>query len=162
MPSPPRWPTPRPGAPGCSGTSHIQVRTPLTALDGYVEALIDGVFPANPVVVGALSDELRRLHRLANDLPSLSRMQDQGLDLPPVDADLADLARSNAARLAPQLQDAQATLIVNAHPVLPVRIDPDRITQMMTNLLGHALLATPRAGPSRSPRVPTPPVASSW
>jgi signal transduction histidine kinase len=123
-----------------------EMRTPLTALDGYVEGLIDGVFAANPDVFGALSDELRRLHRLANDLSSLSRAQEHGLDLHPVDADLADLARRAAARLAPQFQDAQVTLTVNADPVLPVRVDPDRIAQVLTNLLGNALLATPAGG----------------
>jgi histidine kinase len=123
-----------------------ELRTPLTALDGYVEGLIDGVFPANPDVFGALSEELRRLHRLANDLSSLSRAQEQGLDLHPVDADLADLARRAAARLTPQFQDAKVTLIVHAGPVLPVNVDPDRITQVLTNLLGNALLATPAGG----------------
>jgi len=122
------------------------MRTPLTALDGYVEGLIDGVFPANPDVFGALSNELRQLHRLANDLSSLSRAQEQGLDLHPVDADLADLARRAAARLAPQFQDAQVALTVHADQVLPVTVDPDRITQVLTNLLGNALFATPAGG----------------
>ena len=123
-----------------------EMRTPLTALDGYVEGLIDGVFPANPDVFGALSNELRQLHRLANDLSSLSRAQEQGLDLHPVDADLADLARRAAARLAPQFQDAQVALTVHADQVLPVTVDPDRITQVLTNLLGNALFATPAGG----------------
>jgi len=123
-----------------------EMRTPLTALDGYVEGLIDGVFPANPEVFGALSDELRRLRRLANDLSSLSRAQEQALDLHPVDADLAALARGAATRLAPQFQDAQVSLVVDAGTVLPVHVDPDRITQVLTNLLGNALLATPAGG----------------
>ena len=54
--------------------------------------------------------------------------------------------RRAAARLAPQFQDAQVTLIVNADTALPVHVDPDRITQVLTNLLGNALLATPAGG----------------
>jgi histidine kinase len=123
-----------------------ELRTPLTALDGYVEGLIDGVFPPSAEVFSSLSEELRRLHRLANDLSSLSRVQEQGLDLHLVDADLADLARRAAARLAPQFDDAQVTLVVNADTALPVSADPDRITQVLTNLLGNALLATPAGG----------------
>ena len=123
-----------------------ELRTPLTSLDGYVEGLIDGVFAPEPEILASLSEELRRLHRLADDLSSLSRAQEQGLDLHPVDADLADLARRAATRLAPQFQDAQVTLIVNADCVLPVQVDPDRITQVLTNLLGNALLATPAGG----------------
>jgi len=123
-----------------------ELRTPLTALDGYVEGMIDGVFAPSPEIFASLSEELRRLHRLADDLSSLSRTQEQGLDLHPVDADLADLASHAAARLAPQFHDAHVTLTVNAGTVLPVRVDPDRITQVLTNLLGNALLATPAGG----------------
>lgn len=123
-----------------------ELRTPLTSLDGYVEGLIDGVFAPSPEVFASLTEELRRLHRLADDLSSLSRAQEQGLDLHPVDADLADLTRRAATRLRPQFQDAQVTLTVHDGPVVPVHVDPDRITQVLTNLLGNALLATPAGG----------------
>ena len=123
-----------------------ELRTPLTALDGYVEGMIDGVFTPSPEIFASLSEELRRLHRLADDLSSLSQAQEQGLDLHPVDADLADLASRAAARLAPQFHDAHVTLTVNADTALPVLVDPDRITQVLTNLLGNALLATPAGG----------------
>jgi signal transduction histidine kinase len=76
--------------------------------------------------------------------------------------DLADLASRAATRLAPQFQDARVTLIVNADTVLPVHVDPDRITQVLTNLLGNALLATPAAAPSRSPHVAPPGAVRSW
>jgi len=122
-----------------------ELRTPLTTLDGYVEGLIDGVFAPGPEVLGSLSDELRRLHRLADDLSSLSRAQ-EGLALHPVDADLAELARRAAARLAPQFDDAQVALVVDADQVVPVSVDPDRIVQVLTNLLGNALLATAAGG----------------
>ncbi|WP_328690299.1 HAMP domain-containing histidine kinase [Streptomyces phaeochromogenes] len=123
-----------------------EMRTPLTALDGYVEGLIDGVFTASPDTLASLSEELRRLHRLADDLSSLSRAQEQRLDLHLVDTDLTDLARRAAARLTPQFDDAHLTLTVDADPVVPVHADPDRITQVLTNLLGNALLATSAGG----------------
>jgi signal transduction histidine kinase len=77
-----------------------ELRTPLTAPDGYVEGLIDGVFEPTSDLFASLSDELRRLHRLADDLSSRSRAQEGGLDLHPVDADLAALAQGAATRLA--------------------------------------------------------------
>lgn len=123
-----------------------EMRTPLTALDGYVEGLIDGVFTASPDTLAALSEELRRLHRLADDLSSLSRTQEQRLDLHPVDADLADLTRRAATRLASQFEDAHVTLTIDTGGEVPVHVDPDRITQVLTNLLGNALLATPAGG----------------
>ena len=60
-----------------------EMRTPLTALEGYMEGLIDGVFAPEPEILGAASDELRRLHRLADDLSALSRAEEQRLDLHP-------------------------------------------------------------------------------
>ena len=123
-----------------------EMRTPLTSLDGYVEGMIDGVFAADADTLSSLSAELRRLHRLADDLSSLSRAEEQRLDLQLTEADLADLARRTAARLAPQFDDAHVSLTVDATTSLPVRADPDRITQILTNLLGNALLATPAGG----------------
>lgn len=123
-----------------------EMRTPLTALDGYVEGLIDGVFTATPDVLEALTDELRRLHRLADDLSGLSRAQERRFGLRLSDADLAELTRRAANRLTPQFDDAGITLAVAAETPLPARVDADRIIQVLTNLLGNALLATPAGG----------------
>jgi signal transduction histidine kinase len=123
-----------------------EMRTPLTALEGYMEGLIDGVFAPEPEILGAASDELRRLRRLADDLSTLSRAEEQRLDLHPADTDLADLARRAADRLAPQFRDGHVTLTVHAAGALPVRADPDRITQVLTNIIGNALTATSPPG----------------
>ncbi len=123
-----------------------ELRTPLTTLDGYIEGMIDGVFEATPELLASLGEEVGRMHRLADDLSSLSRAQEHGVDLHPADADLAELARRAAARLAPQFHDGDVVLAVEAASALPVCVDPDRITQVLTNLLGNALLATPPGG----------------
>lgn len=123
-----------------------EMRTPLTALEGYVEGLIDGVFAPEPEVLGAASDELRRLRRLADDLSALSRAEERRLDLLFADADLADLARRAAGRLAPQFSDGDVALTVTADEPLPVKADQDRVTQVLTNIIGNALAATPGGG----------------
>lgn len=123
-----------------------EMRTPLTVLDGYVEGMIDRVFTADPDTLASLTEELRRLHRLSDDLSSLSRAQEQRLNLHAVDADLSQLARRAATRLTPQFDDAEVSLIVDAATPVPVHVDPDRITQVLTNLMGNALSATPAGG----------------
>lgn len=120
-----------------------EMRTPLTALDGYVEALIDGVLAPEPGHLQAMAEELRRLHRLADDLAALSRTEEQRVELHRTPADLADLARRAASRLRPQFHDAGVTLTVRGDSPLPVTVDVDRIMQVLTNLLGNALMATP-------------------
>jgi histidine kinase len=123
-----------------------EMRTPLTALEGYLEGLIDGVFAPEPEVLGAVSDELRRLRRLADDLSALSRSEELRLDVTLAPADLSALAARAATRLAPQFTDAGVRLSLEAGAPLPVWADPDRITQVLTNILGNALAATPPGG----------------
>jgi signal transduction histidine kinase len=123
-----------------------EMRTPLTALDGYLEGLIDGVFAPEPEILSAASDELRRLRRLADDLSALSRAEEQRLDLKLSDTNLAELAGHAADRLAAQFSGAGVTLTVESGSPLPVRADPDRITQVLTNIIGNALTATPDGG----------------
>jgi signal transduction histidine kinase len=123
-----------------------EMRTPLTALEGYVEGLIDGVFVPEPDVLSAAADELRRLRRLADDLSTLSRAEEQRLNVTLAPADLAVLAAQAARRLAPQFSDAGVTLTIEAGPPVVVQADPDRITQVLTNVVGNALTATPAGG----------------
>ncbi|MCK6212522.1 HAMP domain-containing histidine kinase [Georgenia sp. EYE_87] len=123
-----------------------EMRTPLTVLDGYVEGLVDGVFAPGPQVLDEMSAEVRRLRRLAEDLSALSRAEEGRLDLRPVETDLARVAAAAAERLRPQVEDAGVELAVEAGPPVPLRGDPDRLAQVVTNLVGNALAATPAGG----------------
>ena len=58
-----------------------EMRTPLTVIDGSVEGMIDGVLPAGPERLGLVSDEVRRLRRLSDDLSALSRAEEGRLGL---------------------------------------------------------------------------------
>ena len=123
-----------------------EMRTPLTVLDGYVEGLVDGVFAPGPQVLDEMSAEVRRLRRLAEDLSALSRAEEGRLDLRPVDTDLARVAEAAAERLRPQVEDAGVELIVETGGPVALRGDPDRLAQVVTNLVGNALAATPPGG----------------
>lgn len=120
-----------------------EMRTPLTVVDGYVEGMIDGVLPADDATLSLLSSEMRRLRRLANDLSSLSRAEEGRLSLSFRETDLRDIVRQAVERLRPQAEDGDVdlTLGIPDHPVLAV-VDPDRIAQVVTNVVGNALRAT--------------------
>lgn len=124
-----------------------ELRTPLTVVDGYVEGMIDGVLPADDATLSLLSGEVRRLRRLADDLSSLSRAEEGRLDLSLRSADLAEIVRQTAERLRPQADDAGVDLVLTGtdEPV-PSEVDPDRIAQVITNLIGNALRATAPGG----------------
>ncbi len=124
-----------------------EMRTPLTVIDGYVEGMIDGVLPADTTSLGQVGDESRRLRRLADDLSALSRAEEGRLALKLTEADLRTVAMAAAERLRPQAQDAGLKLAVDGGPnPLPAVVDADRIAQVITNLIGNAIRATPAGG----------------
>lgn len=123
-----------------------EMRTPLTAINGYVEGMLDGVFEPTEEILTNVSEETARLQRLATDLATLSRAEEGALELSVGAADLHELAGLAATRLRPQFDDKGVTLEVVDGPAVSVRVDRDRIIQVLTNLLGNALTYTPPAG----------------
>jgi signal transduction histidine kinase len=123
-----------------------EMRTPLTTIEGYVEGMLDGVFPADEEVLVAMGEEASRLQRLALDLAELSRAEEGVITLHVRDVDLGDLASASAERLRPQFEDKGVALTLRRGPKLAVTVDPDRIAQVLTNLLGNALTYTPPRG----------------
>lgn len=119
-----------------------EMRTPLTGLSGYVEGMVDGVFRADEPTLTAMTEDLRRLRRLADDLSALSRSDEGRLELALAPIDLADVVRRTCDRLAPQLAERGVQLDVRAAGSLPVVADTDRIGQVLTNLLTNAARAT--------------------
>ena len=127
-----------------------EMRTPLTVIDGYVEAMIDGVMPATPEQLGRVGEEVRRLRRLSEDLSTLSRAEEGRLGLVLKPVELGPLVTAAAERLRPQADDAGLRLEVVSEPgSMEVLADADRLAQVVTNLLGNAIRATASGGEVR-------------
>ncbi|MDX3748500.1 HAMP domain-containing sensor histidine kinase [Streptomyces sp. AK08-02] len=118
-----------------------EMRTPITILRGQIEGIADGIFTPDEAMFASLADDLDRLQRLAGDLSSLSRSEEGAFDLHREPADVAMLARRTAERLRPQYDDQTVALAVDADTPVGTFCDPDRITQILVNLLGNALAA---------------------
>jgi signal transduction histidine kinase len=122
-----------------------ELRTPLATIEGHAEGLIDGVFsPAEAYAV--IASETARLRRLVADLSLLSRADEGRLEMHPVPSDLAAVAGEVVRRLSPQFEGKGVELGLAPAPPLPASIDPDRVTQVLTNLVGNALAYTPPGG----------------
>ncbi len=123
-----------------------ELRTPITVVQGQMEGMLDGVIEPSDEVFAAVAGEAARMRRLVEDLATLSRTDEGSLDLRVTDDDLGRVADDAAARLRPQFEHAGVDL--STSPSGPVRIvaDPDRLAQIITNLLGNALAHTPDGG----------------
>lgn len=123
-----------------------ELRTPLTNLQGYLEALRDGVITADRATYESLHEEADRLVRLSRSLDALAE-GDAGTHPPQlVDLDLA-VAIASALELAgPSLERAGLRLVMDVPPTLPARADPDRLAQVLANLLSNAVRYTPAGG----------------
>jgi histidine kinase len=128
-----------------SDLSH-ELRTPITALDGFLEGLGDGVFQPDAETLSAMRSETRRLERLAADLGSLSRAAEDAFDLQLQQADLGDIAAGSARALSGAAATAGVSLDFDDLPPLPARCDPDRMAQVVTNLVRNAIQHTPSGG----------------
>lgn len=124
-----------------------EMRTPLTVIDGYVEGMIDGVIPSTATELAQVSEEVRRLRRLSENLSALSRAEEGRVELNVRRVDLRELASHAVERLRPQADDAGLELVVSpGTAALPVEVDVDHIAQVVTNLVGNALRATAPGG----------------
>ncbi len=123
------------------------LRTPLSIILGHAEALRDGVLPPTPETFALIHDEAQHLNRLIEDLRTLSLAEAGELTLtrrptPPG----ALLERAVAAQMPRALQQ-QITLHTEITHGLPdIDIDPDRMAQVLGNVLDNALRHTPAGG----------------
>jgi signal transduction histidine kinase len=124
-----------------------ELRTPLTVIQGNLEALLDGVYPADAAHLQPILDETRLLERLIDDLRTLTLVEAGSLVLHREPTDLGPLLDDVAASYHSQADDAGVALTVTVAPDLPsLEVDPARIREVVANLLTNALRHTPRDG----------------
>jgi two-component system, OmpR family, sensor kinase len=124
-----------------------ELRTPLTSIRGYAEALEEGAVGGQEAgrVIAA---ESGRLERLVSDLLELARVGRAGFTVESGDLELADLARRAVERHRPAAAQLGVRLTADASPDEPAPAlgDPDRVLQVISNLIENALRLTPRGG----------------
>jgi two-component system OmpR family sensor kinase/two-component system sensor histidine kinase BaeS len=124
-----------------------ELRTPLSVLQGNLQAILDGVYPLDQTEISRLYDETRLLSRLISDLHELALADAGQLHLNMQATDLAQVLRQTTDNLLPAAAAQDVTLTLGLADTLPaVRADPDRIAQVLRNLLVNALRHTPAGG----------------
>jgi signal transduction histidine kinase len=132
-----------------------ELRTPLTAITLRLEALGEGLVPFDAGEVARLRRQAALLHRLVEDLRTLSLADAGRLALNPTPLDAAALAREAAEAAGPMARVKGIELEVEVDGAGPaLRADRDRLAQVLGNLLDNAIRATPEGGRVRIAAVP--------
>ncbi|MGE5373512.1 MAG: sensor histidine kinase [Bacteroidota bacterium] len=123
-----------------------ELRTPITVIQGNVEGILDGLYPADETRLRSILEETHILSRLVDDLRTMALAESGSLQLKREPVDLAPLIREVLSGYEAQAQEKQIRLQVQLADVETVQIDPLRIREVLTNLLANALRYTPAGG----------------
>ena len=124
-----------------------ELRTPLATLQSHLEALIDGVWKADPARLAGLHGEILRINRMVADMENLARYESDALVLTRTGVDLVALSLTIVANHQPQFR-MQGIDLAFASDLAEARVsaDADKLSQAVINLLSNALKFTPSGG----------------
>jgi len=124
-----------------------ELRTPLSVIQGKLEGVLDGVYPATPAHLEPILEEARLLNQLVEDLRLLALAEAGQLTLERRPVDVGDLLRDAQVNFGPQADDRGVTLALDLPAGLPpVLGDRRRISQVLGNLVTNALRHTSQGG----------------
>lgn len=129
-----------------SDLSH-EIRTPLATLEAHIDGLEDGVVKPTHSTFAVMRGQVHRLRRLASDVRLAALAQEHALDLHPEQVAARDLVAAACTLYEPRFREKGITLEDDCQSVLDVvRVDRDRMLQVLGNLLENALRHTPPGG----------------
>ncbi len=131
-----------------ANVSH-ELKTPLTSIQGFAQALLDGTVNDPQGVQRAaqvIHNEAGRMHRLVLDLLDLARLDSGVISFQRLPVDLNTLLQQVVDKFAPQAQQTQIRLQTDVQPLPTLIGDGDRLAQVFTNLVDNALQHTPAGG----------------
>jgi signal transduction histidine kinase len=127
-----------------------EFRTPLTVIQGYSERLKSGKVADGEQIKGhavIIHDEAKRLARMVDDLLDIARIKSGKETIARVDSDLVATIEKAANSLKPSAEEKQLRVyLVFAKKPIQMTYDPDKIYQVMVNLIDNAIKYTPEHG----------------
>lgn len=122
-----------------------ELRTPLCTLQGYIEALSDGVWEPTKERFVSCHEEITRLTKLVEDLTSLARFESEHLVLNTSHFNLNELIRQVLHLCESKINEKHLTIIFDSQPQI-IWADKDKIKQVIVNIFSNAIKFTPDYG----------------
>jgi signal transduction histidine kinase len=124
-----------------------ELRNPLMNIRGSLELLAEGILEPTPETLASLYEETSLLSRLVSDLQDLSLAEAGQLHLARQPIELEEVVSQIVQIVQPQLERKHLTLYVSLpSPLPPVEADPERVAQILRNLLRNAITHTASPG----------------
>jgi len=123
-----------------------ELRTPVTIIQGNLEAILDGVYQPTPETIAPIYEETLHLGRLIDDLRDLALAEAGELRLNKEPTDLVALVNQVTEMVSSSLEWGPKLHVKVDHSLPKVTLDPKRIRQVMANILSNAVRHTPTTG----------------
>jgi two-component system OmpR family sensor kinase len=123
-----------------------ELRTPITVIQGNVEGILDGVYPADEARLKSIIEETQILSRLVDDLRTLALAESGALHLKREPTNLVELIRDAISSFEAQAQEKEIKIQMSLQDGEDATLDPQRVREVLTNLLSNALRYTPPGG----------------
>ena len=124
-----------------------ELRTPLTVIQGNLEGILDGVYSPDEAHLKSILEETQVLSRLVDDLRTLALAESGALQLKKEPTDLTVLIGETVSAFRTQADAAGVKIDIQAEADEHLlNLDPERIRQVLSNLIANALRYTPRDG----------------
>ena len=123
-----------------------ELRTPLMGIQSTVEAIEDGVYPADSKHLSIITRETKRLSKLTDSLLDLSRLENEKMEFPMLRLDMSEAVSAAVAINMARIESMGLHLQVDLTPKLYVNANAERLQQAVTNLLTNSMRYTPEGG----------------
>ncbi|MDD2733469.1 MAG: HAMP domain-containing sensor histidine kinase [Desulfuromonadaceae bacterium] len=134
-----------------------ELRTPLTIMRGQLEGILDGVIANDESRISLLLEESQRLTNIVASMEEFFQAQASALTLSPADLDIRQIFDNLARNFEAIAIDKEVGIRIDTDDGVMAHADPERLTQILINLVSNSLKATPPGGAitlggERSPR----------
>lgn len=126
-----------------------ELRTPITVIQGNVEGILDGLYPADEARLKSILEETQVLSRLVDDLRTLALAESGALRLKREPTNLVELIRDTVSVFESQIAEKAIRMEMSLDDVEDANIDPQRVREVLNNVFSNSLRYTPRGGQIR-------------